>query len=125
MEEQQDKQETQTPDEQIRDYLARDLAAAKLQLNESKRNTGKLLMLVIILIFLIAVCVAGFAATVFFITKEQTKQIQAIFSSDWEIRTQEQATHIYQDAGSGGGTAVINNRTRLQGSTITINPPKE
>lgn len=120
------KQEKQNPEEQLRDYLTRDLAASKLQLNESKRNTSKLLMLAIILVILIVVCIAGFAATVFFITKEQTKQIQAIFSSDWEIRTQEQAAHIYQDAGSGG-TAIINNRTRLQGSnnTLTITPPAE
>lgn len=120
------KQEKQNPEEQLRDYLTRDLAAAKLQLNENKRNTSKLLVFAIILIFLIIVCIAGFAVTVFFITKEQTKQIQAIFSSDWEIRMHEQATHIFQDTESSNGTAIINNnRTRLQGNTITINPQTE
>lgn len=109
-------------EEQLCDYLSRDLAISKLQLNESKRNGTRLIMLAIVLILLIVVCIAGFAATVFFITKEQTKQIQAIFSSDWEVRMQEQSTRIYQES-DASSTAIINNRTRIEGNSIMINPP--
>lgn len=109
-------------EEQLCDYLSRDLAISKLQLNESKRNGTRLIILAIVLVLLILVCIAGFAATVFFITKEQTKQIQAIFSSDWEVRMQEQSTRIYQES-DASSTAVINNRTRIDGNSIIINPP--
>lgn len=108
--------QNKSPDEQLRDYLTQDLALAKLHLNESRRNSGKLVYLAIILSFLILACVGGFSATVFFITKEHTKQLEAIFNANWETDISGEREKIYQDSGSGA-PAIINNR--VSGSTIT------
>ena len=94
----------------LQDYLIQDLAASKIQLNESRRFSGRLLLLVILAIVLVIVSVGGFAATIYFITKEQTTQIQAIFGGDWDMK-KEATDHIYQDSGSGN----------LENSVITYN----
>lgn len=98
-----------TADEELRDYLTRDLALTKLRLNESRRVSGKLLSVIILLSILVLICVAGFTAAIFFITQEHTKQIQTIFASGFEVAQTVEREHIIQDAGNGS-PAIINNR---------------
>lgn len=109
-------EQNKTSDEQLRDYLTQDLALVKLQLNESKRSVSKLLCLAFMLVFLVFACVGGFAATVFLITQEHTKQLQSIFDACWESESGGTKEEIYQDSGPSA-PAIINNR--ISSSTIT------
>lgn len=76
-----------SPEDQLREYLAQDLALTKLRLNESQRSMGKLFYLVMLLVFLFIICIAGFACSVIFVSKEHTKQIEALLGSGMEITT--------------------------------------
>lgn len=108
-----------SPEDQLREYLAQDLALTKLRLNESQRSMGKLFYLVMLLVFLFIICIAGFACSVIFVSKEHTKQIEALLGSGMEITTtiREDGGHVYQDGAAGN--AILNSRSTISGSSIT------
>lgn len=108
-----------SPEDQLREYLAQDLALTKLRLNESQRSMGKLFYLVMLLVFLFIICIAGFACSVIFVSKEHTKQIEVLLGSGMEITTtiREDGEHAYQDGVTG--STILNNSSTISGSSIT------
>lgn len=123
------KQDQDEVQQKLCDYMAQDLAVHKMQVNEYKKYHIKLIALVIIMAVLVIASVVGFAATVYFITKQQTEQIHAIFGSNWEktftIHENNQDEHIYQEGGDGGlHNPIINYKSSGNKNTITANAGK-
>ena len=75
-----------SPEDQLREYLAQDLALTKLRLNESQRSMGKLFYLVMLLVFLFIICIAGFACSVILCQKNTRNKLRPYLVLAWKSR---------------------------------------
>lgn len=105
-------------DTTLREYLIQDLAATKIQLNESRRLNGRLWITVIVVLVLIIAAIAGFTTTIYFVVREQSEQIHAIFSSNWA--SSEKETAVMQDNLMDMEGSVINFHSSNIENTVTI-----
>lgn len=96
-------------DAQLREYLMQDIALHKMRLSDAEKKNGKWLFLIVALVFMVMVCVGGFSATMYFVAKEHTKQIEAIFAAKIEVVDKVENEHVYQEDITGA--AIINNKS--------------
>lgn len=104
--------------EQLLEERTQDLVYAKLKLQEQRRKSNRTFAFSVIISIILLGCLVCFALSIFFITKEQTRQIQAIFSSDFVVTKESEITRQNADSGS---TAILNNSGKFMNNTISAN----